>query len=94
MSDKSKGVIILLVVVIVLLSLILVYTLFLRPAISTFIYNKQIEGYNAAYYEIIQVVSQCRSVPIPTRNGTIITLIALECLQQQPVQSPSETGQG
>ncbi len=86
MTDKSRKIISILIVVIVLLLIILAYALIIRPKISGFVFNKQIEGYQIAYSEILRVVSQCQTIPL-NNSGTTITLVALECLQGNPGQN-------
>ncbi len=81
---QNKRIIWILISVIIALSLLLIYLLAIRPAISGYIINAQNQGYAAAVISIMQQAVTCQTVPLTFGNQTI-NLIAIECLQQPQV---------
>ena len=88
MANNPRLLITVLIAVIVVMGGVLLYAFFIKPQFTGFTTQKQVEGYQFAIADIIRVVSQCQTFPIPIGEQTI-TLIALECLQQpQPQPTP------
>ncbi len=88
-SDKSTKVVIwILLLVILVLVVFLAYTFLLRPVVTGYATERQVEGYQVAILQVMQQASTCQPVPLTFGNQTI-NLIALECLQQpQPPTQP------
>lgn len=89
MADKSRKIISILIIIILVLIAILIYAFIIRPGINGYVFNKQIEGYQTAYSEILQVVAQCKTFPVKVSENQTINLIAVECLQQPQNNSTS-----
>ena len=89
MIDKKNTLVTVLVLVIIGLVLFLGYAFVVQPAITGNIIEKQQEGYEYAYVEIMQGIidSNCQPMPLTYYNSTI-NIIAIDCLQQQvPAQT-------
>lgn len=89
MAEKTKTIIASLIAVVVVLAALVVYSFVVRPSITGYAINRQFEGYNFAYEEILSVVTQCQAFPIRLGEGEdeVINLVALECLE-----APQEQG--
>lgn len=87
MANRTKVVIVFLVLIIVLLGGILAFTFFIKPKVTGYTTQRQIEGAQILYLDIVRTVTQCQSYPLPVGNQTL-HLVALECLQQPPQPAP------
>ena len=85
MANRTRILIVLLVLIIVVLAGILVFNFFVKPTVTGYTTQRQIQGYQIALADIIRVVAQCQPFPVAVGNQTI-NLVALECLQLPPVQ--------
>lgn len=81
MADKTKVAITILVAIIVILVAVVIYSFVIRPGITGYATNRQLEGYQFAVLDIMQRAATCQTVPLTYGNQTI-NLIAVECLQQ------------
>ena len=90
MANKTRLLIVFLVLIIVVLVGLLLFIFLIRPQVTGYTTQKQVEGYQIALADIIRVVSQCQAFPVPVGNQTI-NLIALECLQL-PAQAQQPSG--
>ena len=88
MVNRTRILITVLVLIIVVLAGIVVYSFLIKPQISGYVTNKQIEGANLVLTQIVNTVVQCQTFPLPIGNQTI-HLVALECLQQPQAQQPA-----
>ena len=86
MANRTRILIVFLVLIIVVLAGILLFNFFIKPKVTGYTTQRQFEGAQILYLDIVRVVTQCQPYPLPIGNQTI-NLVALECLQQaQPVQ--------
>ena len=81
MADKSKIVMAILIIIIVIMATVMLYVFVISPSITGYTIDRQIEGYQIALEDIVQIVSQCQPFPITIGEGQTINLVALECLQ-------------
>ncbi len=80
MADRRKVLVVVLVLIIVVLAGILVFSFFIKPKLTGYTTSVQIEGAQMLYLDIVKVVTQCQTYPLPVGNQTI-HLVATECLQ-------------
>ncbi len=85
---KMKVLVAFLVLIIVVIGGFLIYTFVIAPSISGYVVDKQNEGVQFALVSVFQAAGNCQQVPLTFNNQTI-NLVAVECLQQAPVQVPS-----
>ncbi|MEK6741751.1 MAG: hypothetical protein AABX68_01025 [Nanoarchaeota archaeon] len=92
MADRTKALIVILVLIIVVLVGVVTFTFLIKPKVTGYTTNLQIEGANLALTQVLGVVAQCQPFPINVGNQTI-TLVALECIQaaQQQAQTQQAT---
>jgi len=89
MADKTRVTIAILIAVIIVLASLVAYTFLVRPALSGYVVDRQLEGYNYALLEIAQIAAQCQQ-PIPLTigqdeegNAQVINLVAAECFPEK-----------
>ena len=90
MANRTRLLIVFLVLIIVILAGVLLFTFFLKPKVTGYTTQRQIEGAQIVLADIIRVVAQCQPFPVTVGNQTI-NLVALECLQLPPVQASPES---
>lgn len=80
-----------LVAIIVVLVLVLAYFFLVKPGINKFAYNKQIEGVNFAYADVINQVQQQGYFALPLKDeaGEDKTLVLVPYVAPQE-QAPSQ----
>ena len=83
MADKRKVLITILIAVIVVMAAILVYIFLIRPNITGYVFDKQIEAQNILLANILTQIQQNGFVQIPVGNGTLF-LAPFNPQQQQP----------
>jgi flagellar basal body-associated protein FliL len=86
MANRQKALMWGMLVIILILAAIVVYAFVLSPAVTGYVADRQVEGYQIAISDIVQVVSQCQTFPLNLGENQTINLVALECLQQPPAQ--------
>ncbi|MBW6442270.1 hypothetical protein K0A97_00620 [Patescibacteria group bacterium] len=83
MVDKSKRIIILLLTVITILLVFILYNFLLKPQISGYVVNKQLEGYSMAINQIVEIVAPPRCEPLAIQYGDFqnesIQIVSIEC---------------
>jgi hypothetical protein len=86
-KEKRDILVLSLVIVVVLLLGFLAYLFLISPALSGLVNQGQTEGYQYAILSIAQQAATCPTdgVPLTVGNQTM-TLVALECYQQQAAQ--------
>jgi hypothetical protein len=84
-QDRTKMLVLSLVLVIVVLLGFVMYSFVIRPSITGFAMNAYNGGVQDAVTSIMQQASQCNPVPL-TSGETIMNMIWIDCLQQQPPQ--------
>ena len=89
MANKQKALMWIMFVVIVVLVLVLAYVFLVRPAITGYAVDRQIEGYNICYGEIIQQVQQNGFVQFPVGEGQTLYLAPFDPQQAQQ-QAPAQ----
>jgi len=71
MANKQGVLITILVLVIVILAGILAYVFLVRPTLTGYVVDRQIEGYNICLSSIVSQVQQNGFVQIPIGNQTL-----------------------
>lgn len=92
MARSKTGVVIgILFLVIVVLLAVIAYAFLVRPALTGYVTERQVEGFEFAIVSIMQQAASCQPVPLTYENDTI-NIIAIECLQQpqQPAEAPPQ----
>lgn len=85
---KSIGIVVgVLLLIIVVLAGFLVYAFAVRPAISGYAVERQMEGVQYAIISIMQQAATCQAVPLTAGNQTI-NVVAIECLNQPQQTQP------
>ena len=92
-EGSTKAVVWILLAVILVLLLFISYIFLVRPAYTGFVTEKQVEGYQVGYQNVIlqimQQASTCQAVPLTIGNQTM-NLIWIDCLGQQPQAPPPQ----
>jgi len=91
MTNRTKVAMVFLVLIIVLLGGILAFTFFIKPKVTGYTTQRQVEGAQIAVVQILSVVHypSCQAFPI-TVGAETVTLVALECLQAPQQQPPPQ----
>lgn len=85
MKERKTGVVIMILLAVILILVgVVIYAFAIKPAINGYAIEMQAQGYQYAFYQIMQQAAQCQQVPLTLGNQTI-NVIAVECLQQQPL---------
>jgi len=92
MANKTGVLITVLVAVIVILLAIVVYAFVIKPAVTGYATNKQVEGYQIAVNAILTQLQQNGFVQIPIGNQTLILVPYAPTQAEQATQiTPTET---
>ena len=84
--DKGNKTVAILIAVIVVLVLVLAFFFLVRPGISKFVQNKQIEGVNFAYTDVVTQVQENGYFALPlgqNEAGEDQTLILVQYVPEQ-----------
>ena len=87
MADRTKALVVVLVLIIVVLVGVMTFTFLIKPKVTGYTTQRQVEGAQIAVAQILSVVTQCQPFPLTVGNQTI-NLVALECLQAPQQQAP------
>ena len=79
---RSTGIFIgILLLIIAVLVVFVVYAFAIRPAVTGYATDRQLEGFQYALISIMQQAATCQPVPLTVGNQTI-NIVMIECLQQ------------
>lgn len=87
---KAKRTIIILSSLVILLSLAVVFFFVIQPQINKFAYNKQLEGINIVYMDILEKIQTNGYYSIQFDNQTLILVPYIPQDQQLAEETPQE----
>ena len=90
MANKQKALMWVMFVVILVLILVLAYVFLVQPAITGYAVDRQIEGYNVCFSDIIQQVEQNQFVQLPLGDGRTLILVPQQIVEPQQPQQPQQ----
>ncbi len=79
-QKKSNRLVIILSILVVILSLIILYTFVAKPVMTGYVSKAQNQGWEYAFFVIMNEAATCKPVPLTFENYTI-EVIAIDCLQ-------------
>jgi ABC-type dipeptide/oligopeptide/nickel transport system permease subunit len=91
-NKKQRRLVTILIAVIVVLLLVMAYFFLIKPGINKFAYNKQVEGMNYAYANLISQIQQNNYFALPLgtdEQGQNKTLVLVPYVPPQD-QTPAE----
>lgn len=89
-QDKTRVLIIGLILTVVILLGIILVVLVIKPAVNGYLTKTYQTGMKDVVFSIVSEAAQCKQIPL-TFNDQTVTLVSMECLQQQFQQNSPNT---